>query len=180
MSMKYKGIEFDAIVATPGCGKSYLCDKYPDRFVDVDELRLRCKYEIPDNITREELEATKGDRPYPRRAKHDEYIKDMYARLDNYVAEGKTLIAAPHPEAIDYLIGNNIKFCFVYADASMREELVRRFKCRGNSLELIKSNDDMFDTFVKSNREENKSVVHYAFNKDEYLEYILVKFGYTF
>ena len=180
MRMKYNGIEFDAIVATPGCGKSYLCDKYPDKFVDVDELRLRCKYEIPENITREELEATKGDRPYQRRAHYNEYIKDMYNRLDKFVAEGKTLIAAPHPEAIDYLVNNNIKFCFVYADASMREELVRRFKCRGNSVELIKSNDDMFDTFVKSNREENKSVVHYAFTKDEYLEDILVKFGYTF
>ena len=178
--MRYNDIEFEAIVATPGCGKSYLCDKFPDKFVDVDELRLKCKYDIPENITREELEKTKGDRPYPRRAKHSEYIKDMYEKLDQYVMEGKTLIAAPHPEAIDYLVNNNIKFCFVYADASMREELVRRFKQRGNSQELIKSNDDMFETFVKSNREENKSVVHYAFKKDEYLEDILVKFGYNF
>ena len=28
--MKYNNIEFEAIVATPGCGKSYLCDKYPN------------------------------------------------------------------------------------------------------------------------------------------------------
>lgn len=179
-SMRYNDIEFEAIVATPGCGKSYLCDKYPDRFVDVDELRLRCKYDIPENITRAELEATKGDRPYPRRANHTQYIKDMYARLDELIAEGKTLIAAPHPEAIDYLVENNIRFCFVYADESMREELVRRFESRGNSQELIKSNDDMFETFLESNRKESKSVVHYAFKKDEYLEDILVKFGYKF
>ena len=146
----------------------------------MDELRLRCKYNIPDNITREELEATKGDRPYPRRAHYHEYIKDMYSRLDEYVKAGKTLIVSPHEEAIQYLLDNNIRFCFVYADESMREELVRRFKARGNSDEVIKSNDDMFDTFVKSNREENKSVVHYAFTKDEYLEDILVKFGYNF
>ena len=178
--MKYNNIEFEAIVATPGCGKSYLCDKYPDKFVDVDELRLRCKYIIPDDITRAELEATKGNRPYPRRAHYHEYIQDMNDRLDKYVLEGKTLIASPHPEAVDYLINNNIRFCFVYADDSMREELVRRFKVRGNSDKVIKSNDDMFDTFVKSNKEENKSVVHYAFTKDEYLEDILVKFGYNF
>ena len=36
--MEYKGIKFDAVVATPCCGKSYLCDKYPDRFVDADEV----------------------------------------------------------------------------------------------------------------------------------------------
>ena len=93
--MRYDNIEFEAIVATPGCGKSYLCNKYPDRFVDVDELRLRCKYNIPENITREELEKTKDDRPYTRIAKYSEYIKDMYAKLDQYVLEGKTLIVAP-------------------------------------------------------------------------------------
>ena len=57
--MKYKGVEFEAIVATPGCGKSFLCDKYPEKYVDVDELRLRCKYFVPENITRNELEKTR-------------------------------------------------------------------------------------------------------------------------
>ena len=99
--MKYNNIEFEAIVATPGCGKSYLCDKYPNLFIDVDEERLRCKYIVPENITRAELEATKGDRPFERRAKHDEYIKDLYKKLDEYVSQGKILIAAPHPEAVD-------------------------------------------------------------------------------
>ena len=178
--MEYNNIKFDAIVATPGCGKSYLCDKYPNLFVDVDEERLKCKYIVPENITREELERTKGDRPYPRRAHYNEYIKNLYELLDKYVSMGKILICAPHPEAIDYLVNNNIKFCFVYAKEDMRQELIRRMTIRGNSSKVIKENDDMFCQFAKSNRQENKSVVHYQFSKNEYLEDILKKFGLEF
>ena len=60
--MEYNGKFFDAIVATPSCGKSYLCDKYPNLFVDVDEegsisnirtMRLTDGSEIPSLSTAE-------------------------------------------------------------------------------------------------------------------------------
>ena len=79
--MKYNEIEFSAIVATPGCGKSYLCDKYPDLFVDVDEVRLKCKYFVPEDITRQELEETKGNRKFKRRADDVEYVKDLHRKV---------------------------------------------------------------------------------------------------
>ena len=59
-----KNFKFDAIVETPCCGKSYLYDKYPNLFFDVDELRLRIKYHIPQNITRKELEESKGNKSF--------------------------------------------------------------------------------------------------------------------
>jgi len=178
--MKYKNVEFDAIVATPGCGKSYVCDKYPKALVDVDEVRLKCKYVVPEDITRKELEATKGDRPFERRAGHSEYINNLYIKLDQYLEEGKTLIAAPHPEAIDYLVKNRIKFCFVYPNKGMKETIRKRMEKRGNPLETIKSNDDMFDEFYKQNIKEKNSVIHYEFGEDEYLEDILIKFDFKF
>lgn len=178
--MKYNEIEFDAIVATPGCGKSYLCDKYPDLFVDVDEVRLRCKYFVPENITRAELEATKGNRKFARRADDHQYVIDLHKKLDQYVKKGKTLIAAPHHEAISYLVNNNIKFCFIYPDESMKEEIKQRMENRGNNQKVIQENYDEFERFLISNKKENKSVVHYVFKKDEYLENILKIFGYDF
>ena len=36
--MEFNGKSFEAIIATPGCGKTFLCEKYPNKFVDVDEL----------------------------------------------------------------------------------------------------------------------------------------------
>ncbi len=178
--MKYEGKEFDAIVATPGCGKSYLCDKYPDRFVDVDEVRLRCKYIVPENITRAELEKTKGNRHFERRAHYDEYVKDLYNKLDEFVKQGKTLIVAPHPEAIDYLVSRNIKFAFVFQGKDMKQEQTERMRKRGNSEDLIKQNAEMFDKFYEMNKKENKSVVHYEFGKEEFLEDIIKKFCYKF
>lgn len=178
--MKYNKIEFEAIVATPGCGKSYLCDKYPDIFVDVDEERLRIKYFVPENITRKELEETKGNRDFQRRLKYDDYVSELYQKLDTFVEQGKTLIAAPHPEAIDYFVKNNIRFCFVYPNENMKKEISRRMKLRGNSQKFIQENENLFAEFLKSNREENKSVVHYVFGQNEFLEEILKKFGHNF
>ena len=64
--------------------------------------------------------------------------------------------------------------------ALLREEVKKRFVERGNPLVFIKENDDMFETFVKSNEEESRVSTKYAFGKDEYLENILKKFGLMF
>ena len=176
--MRYNGIEFDAIVATPGAGKSHLCDKYPDIFVDVDELRLRCKYYVPDGITRKELEKTKWNRPFKRR--ENNFIEEMYIRLDELVEKGKVLICAPHDEAANYLIDRKIRFCFVFPKDDMKDEILLRLKNRGNSKEILQENMKNFEIFQKENKQENKSVLHYQFGKDEYLEDILKKFGCDF
>lgn len=178
--MKYNSVEFDAIVATPGCGKSFLCDKYPELFVDVDEERLKSKYVVPEDITREELERTKGERDFQRRLGHDEYIEELYQKLDRYVKQGKTLIAAPHPEAIEYFIKNNIKFCFVYPDETMKEEITKRMKQRFNPQKFIEENENMFEEYLIKNEKEDKSVVHYKFGQNEFLMDIIKKFGYKF
>lgn len=178
--MNYNGIEFDAIVATPSCGKSYLCDKYPNLFVDVDELRLRCKYFVPESITRQELEETKGARTFKRRTHGDEFLRLVNSEIKKQYDLGKTLILAPHPETVDFLIKNNIKFCFVYPNIDMKEEVKRRMINRNNPEQVVKGNDDKFYEFYKSNKNENNSVVHYEFGKGEYLEDILKKFGFKF
>ena len=178
--MEYKGIQFEAIVATPSCGKSYLCDKYPDKFVDVDELRLRCKYFVPEDITREELEMTKGQRPFKRRATGDEFLNLVNSEIKKQYERGKVLILAPHPEAVNFLLDNNIKFCFVYPNKNMKEEIKNRMIRRNNPEQTIKENDDMFYEFYKSNSNESRSVVNYEFGEDEYLEDILRKFGLEF
>lgn len=173
--MEYLEKSFDAIVATPCCGKSYLCDKYPDLFIDVDEVRLRCKYDVPHNITRKELEETKGQRTFPRKFHGEELTQELYKKLDQYVKDGKTLILAPHSEAIKYLVDNNIKFCFVFPKKSIKNEIIDRMTKRSNPQETIRQNSEMFEKFYDDNTKENLSVVHYEFDKDEYLEDIIFK-----
>lgn len=178
--MKWKGKTFEAIVATPGCGKSYLCDKYPNRFVDVDEVRLKLKYVVPEGISRGELEATKGNRPFARRMHSAQYIKALGDLLDRERKAGKLLIAAPHPESFDYFQSRGIKFGYIYADEGMKEELSRRYVQRGNSEALVKEQEELFEFFLEGNKKENRAEIKYAFGKDEYLEDILKKFGLKF
>lgn len=175
--MEYKGIQFDAVIATPGCGKSYLSDHYPHLFADMDEIRLRCKYEVPENISREELERTKGERDFKRR----KYTKEeMFNEYDKHLNKGMILIAAPHPESFEYFESRNIKFCFVYPDKNAKGKLKKRFESRNNPSDFIKENYDLFDDFYISNRKDTKAAVHYEFNGDEYLSDILRKFGLDF
>lgn len=178
--MIWDGQEFEAVIATPGCGKSWLCDKYPERFVDVDEVRLRLKYVIPEDITREELERTKGDRQFPRRMHTEECFKAIVPILDKAREEGKILISAPHPQIFDYFVDRNIKACFVFPDKDMREEMKRRFVDRRNSQKFIDENDELFDAFLVSNDKETRCACKYVFGKGEYLQDILVKFGLEF
>lgn len=179
--MKYKNIEFEAIVATPGVGKSYLCDNYPDKFVDVDEMRLKIKYFVPENITRLELEQTKGDRHFPRRYKGEEYLNELHKAILKEYANGKILICSPHPEIVDFLVKSNIKFCFVFQSRDAEEELIKRMELRGNSPKFIKENCEMFEKYYEQNINENKSSVKYEFSKGEYLENIIrYKFGLEF
>ena len=178
--MKYKNVDFEAIIATPCCGKSYLCDKYPNKFVDLDEVRLRLKYNVPNNITRLELEQTKGERPFQKRMHEKEYIKVLYDLMDSFRAEGKILIAAPHPEFYNYFLERNIKFCLVYAGANMREEILNRYIKRGNPKNTYEIYDKMFDEFIVGNELDTRPTVKYAFGKGEYLEQILKKFGCEF
>ncbi len=73
--------------------------------------------------------------------------KELYKELDRYLKEGKILIASPHQEAIDYLVENNIKFCFIHPKKTMKKEIARRMEIRGNSSEIIKENEDLFEEF---------------------------------
>lgn len=174
--MEYNNIKFDAIMATPGLGKSYVCDRN-SKFIDADEERLCSKYVVPENISRADLEKTKGDRSFERRANHEEYIKILYDKLDAYVKEGKIIIAAPHPEMYDYFKSRNMKFVFIFPSRNMKEEIRTRMKERGNSDAFIKENADKFEEFYKFNREESQSVLHYEAEPGEYLSEILKKFG---
>ncbi len=174
--MKYNNIEFDAIMATPGVGKSFLCDN-DKRFIDADEERLRCKYYVPDDISRIELERTKGNRTFKKRVNDDEYINMLYKKLDNYVKEGKIIIAAPHPELYNYFASRNMKFAFIYPSLEMRKEMIGRMVRRGNGDELVKDNDDKFEGFYESNSKETRSALNYEMQSGEYLSEIIKKFG---
>ena len=174
--MKLKGIEFVAVVATPGTGKSYLADRYSD-FIDVDELRLRCKYCIPEGITREELEKTKGERPFERR---ENYKELFYSSVMEAVNSGKILLCAPHEEVKMFLFDNKIPYLFVFPKENTRREIKERMIARGNPDSFVTQNDILFDTYIQSNKLEPFASVKYRLKKGEYLADVLRCAGLDF
>lgn len=174
--MKYNEIEFEAIIAAPGCGKSYLSDKYPEIFADMDEIRLKCKYDIPDDISREELEISKGNRSFKKK---NYTINELYSLYDICLKQGKILLAAPHGESFNYFKIRNIKFCFVYPKKDLKDEMLNRFNKRKNSQNFIEETINKFDEFYELNKKDTRAAVHYETSKGEYLEEIVRKFGLT-
>lgn len=173
MSLKDKNIR--VFIATPGCGKSYLADRY-ENVVDVDELRLMHKYIVPNNISRECLEATKGDRDFEKRK---DYHKELDLALSQLLIDDKIILIAPHSEIIDFFINKNESMCFVYPELSMKEEMIARFFNRGNSKNFIEENTDVFEKFYNENIKDNKAKYHIVLKEKEYLSDVLIKEGYT-
>ena len=178
--MQYKGIKFEAIMATPGAGKSYLCDRY-DIFVDADEVKLKCKYIVPEGITRTELEKTKGKRRFPLRD------GDVWAEtekiLDKAREQGKIIVASPQPEFFEYFETRGIPFCFVYQGKDTRLDLTERFRKRGNHKNFIlkAAGEKAFECFYNKNIKEKRAAVKYEFSQGEYLaDIIRVQFGFEY
>ena len=174
--MKLKGKEFFAVVATPALGKSYLADNY-EEFIDIDELRLFSKYVIPNNITRTELEQTKGDRKFEKRNNFQEHF---YNQLQNAIKQNKILLCAPHLEIREYLFKNKIPYLFVYPKKNLKNHIKERMLNRQNNSKFITENDDLFYSYYDSNKHEPYAVVKYKIKKGEYLSDVLKKAGLDF
>ena len=174
--MELKGKKFVAVVATPSCGKSYLSDNY-EEFADVDEIRLYSRYYIPNDVTREELESTKGNRQYPKRENWREIFEK---NLNIALKDGKILICSPHPEIKEFLIRNKLPYLFVFPKDNMRNEMKRRMINRGNTEQFVNKNYDLFYTYLRQNKNEAFAVVKYKLKKNEYLTDVLKLAGLDF
>ncbi len=174
--MKINGVEFQAIVASLGSGKSYLADNY-EEFVDVDELRLRCKYVVPENLTRWQLESTKGQRNFEKR---ENFIELLLEQLNTLVHSDKILIAAPHEEILNYFEKNNITYCFVYPGMESKQQMIDRWIVRGNPKEFVDENIDIYDSRFKENSSDKRATCHYQLQPGEFLSNLVEKAGIDF
>ena len=174
--MEYKGIKFDAIIATPGAGKTFLCEKYPNMFTDADKIKLGLKYEVPTDITTKELEITKGERTFKKRADYD--FGKVSNLLDKHIKAGKIIIAPPNPEFWEYFGNRNIPVCLVYPAGNTRKELAKRLRARGNPKKTVQefAGEKEFGFFTRYNTQDKRPAVKYEFTSNEFLEDIVKNF----
>ena len=160
----------DVIVCGPASGKTYL-SKIDSRFIDLDELKAKYKYNIDDA----DFEKNKLNRGKVVNEDSFEYAINI---LNENIKTNNIILISFNEQIIDYLITNNIDYCLVYNDIDSREEYINRMKNRGNSEEFINkmTNIDDWNRFYIENTNDNKPKYKIKLNKNQYLSDIKDKF----
>ena len=160
---KYK---CNVILCGPAIGKTYLAS-IDDRFVDIDGERAKYKYNLYDK-TYDEIEKGKSNRG--KTINHDsmEYSLKL---LEKTIKENKIALITYHKELIDYLLQNNIDYCLVYADISLKEEYRKRMIDRGNGEIFANNMTNASDwkSFFEINENDTKPTYKLKLKSGEYL-----------
>ncbi len=166
-------IDCKVILCGPAIGKTYLAS-HDDRFVDIDGERAKYKYNLY-NASIEELERGKLNRGEIINEDSQEFAVNL---LEKTIREGKVALISFHKKLLEYLENNNIDYCLVYTDYSMREEMANRMKNRGNPDKFVyeMTNDEAWNNFYKDNESDEKPKYKIKLKKGEYLSDIKDRF----
>ncbi len=161
------------ILAGPAIGKTYLAE-HDSHFVDVDSEKAKYKYDLYD-ATPEELEKGKFDRGEEIRKDSSAYAINM---LKETIASGKIALISYHEKVLNYINDNNIDYCLVYADLSLREEYIERMKRRGNSEKFISelTNEKVWKEYYERDANDVKAKYKVKLKSGEYLSDIKDRF----
>lgn len=167
-------IDCKVILCGPAIGKTYLA-KHDDHFVDIDEARARYKYNLY-NATTEELETGKLKRGKIVNEDSQEFAISLLKRT---IEDGKVALISFHKQILKYIEDNNIDYCLVYTDYSMKDEMAKRMKDRGNPDSFVyeMTNDEAWDSFYKDNESDEKPKYKIKLKKGEYLSDIKDRFN---
>ncbi len=154
------------ILCGPATGKTYLAS-HDNRFVDIDNEKAKYKYNLYDK-SYDEIEKGKS-----KRGKTINYDSTEYAinLLKETIDNNKIALITYHSEIIDYLIKNNIKYCLMYADKSLREEYKKRMLDRNNNINFVNSmtDENIWNEFYKLNEEDLKPTFKIKLKEGEYI-----------
>ena len=161
------------IVCGPAVGKTYLAE-HDDRFVDVDGMRARYKYNLQD-ISYKEFEEGKYNRGDAVNHGSTEYAINL---LNETIKDNKIALISYQPEVLNYVINSNIDYCLVYADISLREEYKKRMEDRGNKEEFVAAMTDekVWEEFYKTDEKDTRPKYKVKLLKGQYLSDIKYHF----
>lgn len=141
------------ISAFPGVGKSYIAQSSGGGILDSDSSQFSW---LRDKNGNKILDG-KGK---PVRDPHflDNYMQHIKDNID----DADIIFVSSHDNVRKALNDNNIKHCIVFPDDSMRDEMLKRYKKRGNDtsfIEMMKTNWDNFINGMKQDPCPNKVVL---------------------
>lgn len=159
----------NVILCGPAIGKTYLSE-HDDRFIDIDGLRSKYKYDLL-NSTYEEFES---DKYKEKEIINNDSIDYAINLLNKALKEGKIALISYHKEILAYILKNNIDYCLVYADKSLRMEYEHRMKERGNPDNFVyeMTNKDSWNKFYEDDENDKRPKYKIKLTKGQYLSNI--------
>ena len=156
----------NVIVCGPAIGKTYLA-KTDNRFIDIDGLKADYKYGLQ-NQKQENKEKSKLNRGKIIKEDSSKYAINL---LKETIENNKIALISYNTKLIEYIHQNNIPYCLVYADKSLREEYAKRMEERGNSQRFIDemTNEISWNNFYLQNESNQKTTYKIILKENEYL-----------
>lgn len=154
------------IVCGPAIGKTYL-SKIDNRFIDIDGLKADYKYGL-ENTNQQDKEKGKLNRGKIIKEDSSKYAINL---LKETIENNKIALISHNAKLIEYINQNNIPYCLVYADKSLREEYAKRMEERGNSKKFIDemTNEISWNNFYLQNESNSKPTYKIILKQNEYL-----------
>ena len=151
-----------------GLGKTYVGKKYPNV---LDLQSSPCRYDYT-NVKKEDYEKIKEK---PNRKVNPNWPNNFIDAIKEASNKYDIILVSPSPDIRELLEQNDIDYTFILPSKDSREILLKRYKKRENSQELINLVMGYFDTW--SYKEEDYNCPLVILDKDKYLEDYLKEEG---
>lgn len=144
------------ISAFPGCGKSYIYNKYNNtRYYGQDYNNKTWKMLDSDSSEYSWIKDENGNNTKERNPNFPQnyinHIKENIGKVD-------VIFVSSHKEVRQALKDNNIKFFLIYPIKEMKEDFIKRYRSRGNTEDFINFISNNWDNFIDEMEQENDSI----------------------
>ena len=159
------------VLCGPAVGKTYL-SKIDSRFIDLDGMKAKYKYEIIDETDFEKNKLNRG------KVIHQDSLEYALNILKKEISNDKIILLSFNKQLLSYLWDNNIDYFLVYPNINSREEYINRMKKRGNNEQFIEAMTNIRDwnLFYTQNKNDTKPTYKIELYEGQYLSEIKNKF----
>lgn len=141
------------VSAFPGCGKSYIYEKYNNTKYYGREYDNKI-WKILDSDS-SEYSWIKDKDGNNTKEKNPEFPKNYINHIKENIGKVDVIFVSSHKEVRQALKENNIKFFLIFPLKEMKENFIERYKNRGNTEDFINFISKNWDDFIDEMENEN-------------------------
>lgn len=152
------------ICAFAGLGKTYLSKKYSN-VIDFDLQNFKYIY------NRKELNNIEKLKGIENKVINKDWPNNYIVQLRKIINQEKIILVPADKEIRDILVSENINFVFIMPSIDSKEDLINRYKKRGNNQKYIQRAINDLEQWINLKYDYETIVL----DKEEFLEDLLLK-----